>query len=208
MNTQTAMNTATKPVIFTVSTETKTVQIMSDVWDDFPFVNTTELVNGEFVFNSEILRGEKPEVNFTEADKETARRSLRKKANISLLNAIPVLMERIADAGCFVEVVRGRKVAKGTRGIIKKSGVSQFGKWFLIRTREGKEVFVSADNCEVESPLTLEQVEMVAKDASRTGIDRAVETLSFALIQTALDDARMAVNRTQRAMLEGRLFWL
>jgi len=80
-------------------------------------------------------------------------------------------------AGCFVEVVRGRKVPVGSKGIILKEGTNNFGKWFLVRFRDGSKSFVSAGNCEVEFPLTQEQQESIAKWASQPAIGQVVASL-------------------------------
>lgn len=204
----TAMNTtpATNAIVFTSTSEQRVVQVMSDIWEQFSFFTTTELVDGKFVWKSEMSKGQpKPVVNATEADKALARISLRKQGEEASMSALAWLRPIENPAGCFVEVVKGRKVAKGTRGIIKKSGVSQFGRWFLIRTREGKEVFVSADNCKWDFPLTQEQMEDIAKNTSAPLIEKAVKELSLEPISDIRWAVQTAVDRVAKEMMKGRL---
>lgn len=204
----TAMNTtpATASIVLSSTSERKVVQVMSDIWEEFSFFTTNELVDGKFVNKSVIADGQpKPVVNATEADKEVARISLRKQGEEASMSALAWLRPIENPAGCFVEVVKGRKVAKGTRGIIKKSGVSQFGRWFLIRTREGKEVIVSADNCNWEFPLSQEQMEGVAKDTAKPLIEKAVNDLSLAPISDIRWAVQSAVDKVAKAMMKGRL---
>lgn len=206
-----AMNAtpATASVIFSVNIEQKVEQVMSDIWEEFSFFVTNELVDGKFVNKMEIVKGQpKPVVNATEADKALARISLRKQGEEVSMHALAWLRPIENPAGCFVEVVKGRKVAKGTRGIIKKSGVSQFGRWFLIRTREGKEVIVSADNCKWEFPLSQEQMEGVAKDAAKPLIEKAVNDLSLAPISDIRWTVQTAVDRVAKDLMKGRLDFL
>lgn len=202
------MNTtpASASIVLSSTSERKVVQVMSDIWEEFSFFTTNELVDGKFVNKSVIADGQpKPVVNATEADKEVARISLRKQGEEASMSALAWLRPIENPAGCFVEVVKGRKVAKGTRGIIKKSGVSQFGRWFLIRTREGKEVIVSADNCKWEFPLSQEQMEGVAKDTAKPLIEKAVNDLSLAPISDIRWAVQSAVDKVAKAMMKGRL---
>lgn len=66
--------------------------------------------------------------------------------------------------GMEVEVVRGRKVAVGTVGVVVSFGEGQFGPWLRIRLASGEEVFVSRSNCQPSS-ATAAAVEAVAAEA-------------------------------------------
>ena len=200
----TATTTTTAPVIFSARKESKVVQVMSDIWEEFSFFTTNELVNGEFVNKSVVADGQPmPEVNATEADIAKARISLRKQGKQAILNSLAWV--ETPSAGCFVEVVRGRKVPKGSRGLILKSGTNNFGKWFLIRFRDGSKNFVSAGNCEVEFPLPQENMEAIAFAAAEDELVKAVNDLSFEGIRKAADTARLAVNLAARGVRDGRL---
>jgi hypothetical protein len=104
-----------------------------------------------------------------------------------------------------VEVVRGRKVPVGSKGLILREGTNNFGKWFLVRLRDGSKSFVSAGNCEVEFPLTQEQQEAIAKQSSQTAIESVVASLDPKGFQKVSDDVKLAVNLTCNQMREGRI---
>lgn len=201
------MNTSTAParIIFTSTTESKVVQVMSDIWEEFNFFVTEELVDGNFVRKEVIVQQgmEKPVVNATEADKAKARAALRKQGEQAILSALAWV--KVNDSGCFVEVVKGRKVPKGSKGLILKSGVNNFGKWFLIRFRDGSKNFVSADNCSVDFPLSQEDMESIALAGGKDSLDKAVEALSLSGLNKAADDARLTVTRVANGLREGRL---
>jgi len=202
----TAMNisTATRTIL-SVRSETRVVQVMSDIWEQFSFFVTTELENGKVVIKDEIANGqEKPVVNATEADLAKARVAIRKQAEEVALSALAWVAVR-NESGCFVEVVRGRKVPVGSKGLILKTGANNFGKWFLVRFRDGSKSFVSAGNCDVEFPLTQEQQESLAKASSQLAIEKAVETLDPKELQNVSDAVKWAVNFTANQMREGRI---
>lgn len=202
----TAMNTASASrTILSVRSESRVVQVMSDVWEQFSFFVTTELENGKVTIKDEIANGQpKPVVNATEADLAKARVAIRKQAEEVALSALAWVDCR-GKAGCFVEVVRGRKVPVGSKGLILKEGTNNFGKWFLVRFRDGSKSFVSAGNCEVEFPLTQEQQEDIVKWASKSAIEQVVDSLDPKGFQKVSDDVKMAVNRTAIALREGRI---
>ncbi len=204
----TAMNTASSArTILSVRSESRVVQVMSDVWEQFSFFVTTELVDGKVVIKDEIANGQpKPVVNATEADIAKARVAIRKQAEEVALSAL-AWVSVSNQTGCFVEVVRGRKVPVGSKGLILKSGANNFGKWFLVRFRDGSKSFVSAGNCEVEFPLTQEQQEDIVKWSSKSAIEQVVDSLDPKGFQKVSDDVKMAVNRTATSVREGRLFF-
>jgi hypothetical protein len=180
---------------------------MSDVWEQFSFFVTTELVDGKVVIKDEVVNGQpKPVVNATEADIAKARVAIRKQAEEVALSAL-AWVSVSNQTGCFVEVVRGRKVPVGSKGLILKSGANNFGKWFLVRFRDGSKSFVSAGNCEVEFPLTQEQQEDIVKWSSKSAIEQVVDSLDPKGFQKVSDDVKMAVNRTATSVREGRLFF-
>jgi len=205
----TAMNTASSArTILSVRSESRVVQVMSDVWEQFSFFVTTELVDGKVVIKDEIANGQpKPVVNATEADIAKARVAIRKQAEEVALSAL-AWVSVSNQTGCFVEVVRGRKVPVGSKGLILKSGANNFGKWFLVRFRDGSKSFVSAGNCEVEFPLTQEQQEDIVKWSSKSAIEQVVDSLDPKGFQKVSDDVKMAVNRTATSVREGRLFFV
>jgi hypothetical protein len=200
------MNTASLPrIVLSVRSETRVVQVMSDIWEQFSFFVTTELENGKVVTKDEIANGQpKPVVNATEADLAKARVAIRKQAEEVALSALAWVAVR-SESGCFVEVVRGRKVPVGSKGLILKTGANNFGKWFLVRFRDGSKSFVSAGNCEVEFPLTQEQQESLAKASSQLAIEAVVASLDPKGFQKVSDDVKWAVNFTANQMREGRL---
>lgn len=202
------MNTASSArTILSVRSESRVVQVMSDVWEQFSFFVTTELVDGKVVIKDEIANGQpKPVVNATEADIAKARVAIRKQAEEVALSAL-AWVSVSNQTGCFVEVVRGRKVPVGSKGLILKSGANNFGKWFLVRFRDGSKSFVSAGNCEVEFPLTQEQQEDIVKWSSKSAIEQVVDSLDPKGFQKVSDDVKMAVNRTATSVREGRLFF-
>lgn len=202
----TAMNTASLPrIVLSVRSETRVVQVMSDIWEQFSFFVTTELENGKVVIKDEVANGQpKPVVNATEADLAKARVAIRKQAEEIALSALAWVSLR-GKAGCFVEVVRGRKVPVGSKGLILKEGTNNFGKWFLVRFRDGSKSFVSAGNCEVEFPLTQEQQEAIAKWASQPAIDEVVASLDPKGFQKVKDDVNCAVSKAVNDLREGRL---
>jgi hypothetical protein len=203
--------TATAPatIVLASTSERKVVQVMSDVWEEFSFFPTNELVDGKFVNKSVIANGQpQPVVNATEADKTIARLSLRKQGEEASMNALAWLLPISNPSGCFVTVVKGRKVAKGTRGIIKKAGTNTFGRWLLIRTSDGKETFVSADNCQTEFPLTQEQMEAIAKEVSKKFIEKAVNDLSLEPLSNIRWAVRNAVDEAAKTLAQGRLFFV
>lgn len=204
----TAMNTASASrTILSVRSESRVVQVMSDVWEQFSFFVTTELVDGKVVIKDEVVNGQpKPVVNATEADIAKARVAIRKQAEEVALSAL-AWVSVSNQTGCFVEVVRGRKVPVGSKGLILKSGANNFGKWFLVRFRDGSKSFVSAGNCEVEFPLTQEQQEDIVKWSSKSAIEQVVDSLDPKGFQKVSDDVKMAVNRTATSVREGRLFF-
>lgn len=66
-----------------------------------------------------------------------------------------ILDEALRDAwdickGKRVLVVRGRKIAKGTRGVVKCTGTNRYGEWALVITDAGEETFTNPSNLEVE----------------------------------------------------------
>jgi hypothetical protein len=199
MNTSTATRT-----ILSVRSESRVVQVMSDVWEQFSFFVTTELVDGKVVIKDEVANGQpKPEVNATEADIAKACVAIRKQAEEVALSALAWVS--VNQTGCFVEVVRGRKVPVGSKGLILKSGANNFGKWFLVRFRDGSKSFVSAGNCEVEFPLTQEQQEAIAKWSSQPAIEAVVASLDPKGLQKVSDDVKSAVNLACNQMREGRI---
>jgi hypothetical protein len=202
------MNTASASrTILSVRSESRVVQVMSDVWEQFSFFVTTELVDGKVVIKDEVVNGQpKPVVNATEADIAKARVAIRKQAEEVALSAL-AWVSVSNQTGCFVEVVRGRKVPVGSKGLILKSGANNFGKWFLVRFRDGSKSFVSAGNCEVEFPLTQEQQEDIVKWSSKSAIEQVVDSLDPKGFQKVSDDVKMAVNRTATSVREGRLFF-
>ena len=200
------MNTASASrTILSVRSESRVVQVMSDVWEQFSFFVTTELENGKVVTKDEIANGQpKPVVNATEDDIAKARVAIRKQAEEVALSALAWVAVQ-NQSGCFVEVVRGRKVPVGSKGLILKTGASRFGKWFLVRFRDGSKGFVNASNCEVEFPLTQEQQEMLAKASAQLDIEKVVESLDPKGFQKVSDAVKWAVNFTANQMREGRL---
>jgi len=200
------MNTASASrTILSVRSESRVVQVMSDVWEQFSFFVTTELVDGKVVIKDEIANGQpKPVVNATEADIAKARVAIRKQAEEVAFSAL-AWVSVSNQTGCFVEVVRGRKVPVGSKGLILKSGANNFGKWFLVRFRDGSKSFVSAGNCEVEFPLTQEQQEDIVKWSSKSAIEQVVDSLDPKGFQKVSDDVKSAVNRTANALREGRI---
>jgi len=69
--------------------------------------------------------------------------------------------------GAHIEVVRGRKVAKGTKGFVLRTHDGQWGLRLYIETDEGSHLWVSAENCR-RIDYRIKDAELVAYAATAT----------------------------------------
>jgi hypothetical protein len=188
-----AMNLTTAPAIFEVEMTKETLQVMSDVWEaNVPVLTITTIeADGSFKFNRTTnIPAVLPQANATEDDLSRARAFIVKRGKMLALEALVAACENTFK-GMLVTVVSGRKVAKGSKGICLKSGVSQFGRWVLVRWDDGKESFINASNCDFEFPFGQEVAEWEALDACEGIINecaRLLRPVSSWSVQSAVEN--------------------
>lgn len=75
--------------------------------------------------------------------------------------------EMVNLTGCRIEVVRGRKVAKGTTGYVLRTFEGKYGLRLYVETDEGSHLWVSAENC-ARIDYRIKDAELVAYAAAAT----------------------------------------
>lgn len=191
--------TAILTPVFSVKHDTKVVQVMSDIWENWSYTEIKTIKNGEFISTC-LDRDESIAVNATEADIALAKELIAKQAYKFAEGAVSRFSYGDEVLDLPVEVISGRKVKKGSKGIIRKAGSGAYGRWYFVQWSDKTEGFVSASNCIIQSGVNFFGIaETIARENIAEYQDKLSSDFTFAYcVECAIRDEVRLVAKANR----------